>query len=562
MDPMTRVDLRSRRLPREPGSFRIALLSPALIDEPLGAMYVGAALRRAGYDVTGVLVNGTDATPASVVDRILSFDPHVVAFGVITGEHVQCLELSRRLAAVHDHFTVLGGPFLTFAPQTIEDHAHIDAVARGECEGAMVELCDRLRTGEDHTGVHNFWFRTEEGIVRNPLGPLPALDDLPLPDRHLFGDGTTDGVYNVITSRGCPYKCTYCFNDRYVELHRPRSAGGERAGDEPAAVVRTRSIPAVVEELRGLAERFDVRQFNIQDDIFPMRRSRTLEFCDAYRAAGLGVPWSCSVKAELLDRPLVEAMAAAGCNKVYMGVEAADDAIRQDLLLRHVERTQMVEAAEIVRAAGIQLYSQSMVGLPGTTIDDDLATMRFNALLRPTFAWVSIFTPYPGTALADRADELGLVDPDFMATMPNTYHYRSILRTPHAHHVGNLHKLFSLGVEHPELIDAIEALLAASETDDLDALHHRVFLPFRNWKHAQLRTPETSADADLGRFIDLLRDGRPDAALAFIRSRPGDGHADGRHGRSQPWTHRDGVDATATAPMVPVRSADRHAAEP
>lgn len=554
---------------RAPEDFRILLLSPALVDEPLGLMYLAGALQAAGYDVSGVLFNRPGWDAESLIEHVRALDPDVVAVGVITGEHRQCLDLTRQLRDAHDHFTVMGGPFLTFAPETVESTSHVDAVARGECEVALVELCERLRTQRDHTSVPNFWFRDGDRVVRNPIGPTVDVGALPRPDRDVFGVVPSDGTYNLMSSRGCPYKCTYCFNDRYVELHRPLSRGGERLGDEPSQVVRNRDIDDVVAEMRELVASRPVEQFNFHDDIFPLKRSRTLEFCDAYLEAGIGVPWSCSVKAELLDEELVLRMAKAGCNKVYMGVEAADDVVRNELLLRRVSRERMVEVAEIVRAAGIQLFTQSMVGLPGGTLDDDIATMAFNAELRPAFAWVSIFTPYPGTALADRAHALGLVDEDFMSTMPNTYHYRSILRTGHAEAVSRLHKVFSVGVEHPELIDALVDLVRSSGPEHLDALHRGVFLPFRQWKHDLLRNPTMAPDDDLAELLAALAAGRTDDALAVAArsaGRRGGGPPTGVEaptprpaGRADTaWTARDGVDV-----MVGIRPpGDRAGAEP
>jgi len=534
----------------------VLLLSPALVDEPLGMMYLASALRRAGHRVEGILFNHATWDPASIGSFVQEWDPDLVAFSVITGEHLQCLELSRTLRDVHRHFTLLGGPYLTFAPQVIRAHAHVDAIARGECEHAVVELCDRLRSGRDHLSLENFWFRDGDGIVENPLGPLPPIDELPRPDREVFATQKADGVFNLMSSRGCPYKCTYCFNDRFVEIYRPASRGGQRVGNAPAPVVRNREIASVIDEMRDLAARFDVEQFNFHDDIFPIRKSRTIEFCEAYLASGIDIAWSCSVKAELLDAELVDAMATGGCNKVYMGVEAGDDRVRNDLLLRRVDRDEMAQAAALIHAAGIQLFTQSMVGLPGTMLDDDLATMAFNAELRPTFAWVSIFMPYPGTALADRTLAMGLVDPDFMDTMPNTYHHRSILRFPHAVQVSILHKVFSLGVDFPELLPQLAKLVANGCSDDIDALHESVFLPFRTWKHHLLADPSAAQPPELVTFIDALHRDDVDEALALVRAR----HIAGPAGQptSSPWIRRDGVDVVSGhAP-----SADRHAAQP
>lgn len=531
---------------------RILLLSPALTDEPLGLMYLSAVLKRAGFEVDGILFNHEPWNEEKVCEHVARTQPDVVLFSIITGEHVQCLKMNRAIRKHGDFKTVFGGPYTTYAPEMIEKYDGIDAVGLSECEEAIVDYCQTLAAGGDLTGIRNFWVRHEGGIAKNDVRPLADPNTHPFPDREIFKAYKKDGTFNLITERGCPYKCTYCFNHSFLEMYKGRSDENRNS-----SAIRFRSVPNILEEMRLLKANYAVEQFNFHDDIFPMRKSRTLEFCEAYAASGIGVPWSCSVKAEIMDEETVEAMHRAGCNKVFMGVEAGNDEVRRNLLLRKVTKKQMLDAANMFHARGIQVFTQSMMGLPGTDIEADFETMEFNSEIRPAFGWVSIFTPYPKTRLADYTFERKLVAENFLETMPNTYHYKTVLNVPHATQINALHKLYSLGVERPDLIPAIKEFVLSASDEDIDTLHNHVFLPFRVWKYRKLLDPDLPMPPTVQAFVDKLLSGKEEA-LAAVATSTAEAAGDARA-----WVQRDGVDATITKDRDDIiRSLDRHGAEP
>lgn len=537
---------------------RILLLSPARTDEPLGLMYLSAVLKKAGFEVEGVLFNHEDWTLDRVFDKVDAYQPRVILFSIITGEHVQCIRINTALKERFEFVSVMGGPYATYAPETLAKNPEVDAVGLSECEEAIVEFCQRLDAGEDTTTVDNFWVRsTDNVIVKNKLRPLADPNGHPWPDREVFGVFKEDSTYNIITERGCPYKCTYCFNHSFYKMYKGKDASDEHRGNP---FVRFRTTKSVLDEIRFLQDHYPVEQINFHDDIFPMQKKRTLDFCEAYEKSGIGIPFSCSVKAELMDEETITAMAQAHCNKVFMGVEAGNDQIRMELLLRNVSKEQMTATAEMFHGHNIQLFTQSMMGLPGTTIEHDIETMAFNATLRPAFGWVSIFTPYPKTQLADYTFQHGLVAEDFLEWMPNTYHYKTVLNVPHATQINALHKLFSLGVEFPEVIPVITRYIAMAEDDEVDALHNEVFLPFRIWKYKRLVDPDLPVPTEVDLFMARLHEGHHEGIKAVLkgakaRQKNEDGYA--------AWMGRDGVDASETgkAPTL-ITSMDRHGAEP
>jgi|TARA_B100000315_G_scaffold208219_1_gene203420 hypothetical protein len=276
-------------------------------------------------------------------------------------------------------------------------------------------------------------------------------------------------------------------------------------------LIRFRTPDNIISEMSKIYEQHPVEQFNFHDDIFTMHKKRTFAFCDAYEASGINVPWSCSVKAEILNESIVKAMARAHCNKVFMGVEAGNDEIRSGLLRRYVKKHHMSDAVSWLKENGIHVFTQSILGFPTTNIEHDFETMEFNASLQPAFAWVSIFMPYSKTHLSRVSIENNLVDSDVLGSLYDTYHYKTNLRHPHADQINTLHKVFGIGVAFPKLIPNIKKLVfSASECDDpdLEYLHNKIYVPFRNWNYDTILQTDLPMPEQVQHFVDTLRNGR------------------------------------------------------
>ena len=248
-----------------------------------------------------------------------------------------------------------------------------------------------------------------------------------------------------MAGRGCPYQCTYCFN---------RALRGLTAGKGP--YVRSRSVGHVMEELRGIKAR-GKRTINFVDDTFGLRRDWALELLDRYRVE-IGLPFIVNLRPEQADAGFCRALAAAGCYCAQMGVESASAEMRRRLLSRETPDEILAAGARYIRDAGIRLLTYNMVGLPGETLSGAADTLAWNGTMAVEYPRVSIFQPYPRTALGDQA--LGLPGCDGGAPadvaavvneMDESYFRRSPLAGDEARRIENLHKLFSPYVRHPRL---------------------------------------------------------------------------------------------------------------
>jgi anaerobic magnesium-protoporphyrin IX monomethyl ester cyclase len=441
-------------------------------NEPKGILLISSVLKQAGHQVS--LVVATEEDP---VRAALRLQPDVLAYTVYTGPHTWYIELNQRIRAqLPGVFSVFGGPHPTFFPEMIEREG-VDGLCIGEGEFATLELMNSLeRNGNGvqlaDPAIANWWFRIDGEIVRNPLRPLltgEELDALPLPDRDLLyaahEQSRRTKIKPVITGRGCPYDCAFCFNKAYSDLYEGR---GRR--------FRRRSVDGVLRELKEVTSRYDVRFILFMDDTFILQDRWLKEFMPRYKAE-IGLPFWCQVRANLVTDEKIALFKDAGCVSVSFGIEAGNDHLRNVVLNRNMSRDEILGAADILRRHGIAFMTNNMLGLPTGGLGTDFETLELNAQCRPAYANVFLYQPYPKTALGEWAYEHGWMVGSFDDLSGSVSNDTVIKFGSQAERqqIENLQKLFALGVEFPWLLSIIRRLLRLPS--------NRLFwLTYKTWK--------------------------------------------------------------------------------
>nr|VFJ67866.1 MAG: Radical SAM superfamily enzyme YgiQ, UPF0313 family [Candidatus Kentron sp. FW] len=355
---------------------------------PLGVLYLSSALKRAGHAVDLV-----DTKRFSDITRkIEDFRPDMLLFSVRTTHQGMYAQLNRKIKGVHpDLFSIFGGPHPTFYPQLIHNDEAVDAVCIGEGEEAIVDFMERLEDKGDYHLTPNFWVRRKGHIHKNPVRKLiEDIDTISFPDRDLLDAyPVVRGlpIRNFITSRGCPYNCTYCFNHAYNEIYQGL---GKR--------IRRRSVDNVIAEIEQEQNNNPFQLVQFEDDIFVMQGKWLREFAPKYKKR-IGLPFMCNARAELVTEKAVSLIKEAGCVSVCVGVESGDEAVRKELLKRNNTDSVTIECVRLLQHTGIFVLTENILGLPETSIDDDFKTLELNRILKPGFANPSIYQPYPGTDL-------------------------------------------------------------------------------------------------------------------------------------------------------------------
>jgi radical SAM superfamily enzyme YgiQ (UPF0313 family) len=358
-------------------------------------------------------------------------------------------DLNRALKSRFCFFSVFGGPHATFFPEFINEDG-VDAVCVGEGESALSELVTKLEKHQTVTDIENILVKKEGKIFSNPVRKLENdIDIIEFPDRDLvykYDSYRKRSNKYVLTSRGCPYNCTYCFNHSLKKIYRGKGL-----------FCRKRSVPNVIEELEDLKKKAPVKRVQFFDDVFILNKKWVLEFCSAYKR-NIRLPFICYIRVNLLNEEIVEALKSAGVITITFAIETGDDFLRNEILKRKISDKEITDAAKLMRKYKIKFFTQNMVGLPGETVEKAFKTVKLNALCGPSYANASIFQPYPGTELTDYAIKKGYYRKE-NEILHDSFYDKSILDMEDKKELMNLSRLFSLGVEYQRLIPLIRAAI-------------------------------------------------------------------------------------------------------
>jgi radical SAM superfamily enzyme YgiQ (UPF0313 family) len=272
-------------------------------------------------------------------------------------------------------------------------------VVIGEGEETLSELVKAFSCKRpDYSKILGLAYKDKKGkVYRNPDRPLIAdLDSLPFPAWHLMppslyrvvpilSPNKGDLVAPVVTSRGCPYQCTFCASNI---TWRNR--------------FRKRSPKNIVDEIELLVKKFGVKEVHLTDDNFTMIKNHAMAVCDEFIKRKINIFWQCpnGVRIDSLDLPLLEKMKQAGCYSVGLGIESGSPKIlkkvKKSLDLKLVE-----EKLRLLKKVGIRAYGFFILGLPGETRKTIRETIDFAKNNPFDRVWFNILTPYPGSEIFD-----------------------------------------------------------------------------------------------------------------------------------------------------------------
>jgi len=415
----------------------------------IGVMALSAALKQKGISTDLII----ERNPEKVVAYIKRHSPEMVCFSVISGIHQFPARMSRAIkAAFPDLPVIAGGPHPTFFPGYISEGA-FDALCVGEGDVAIVKYY-RAVTGDLPLGeVPNLIYKQDGKIRKNPVGRLiEDLDRLPFPDRsvydkyRMFSRAETKGF---VTSRGCPYNCSFCYNRKAKEIYKGKGR-----------FHRMRSPENVVAEILAVADSYpSLRTVLFVGDTVFYTKKWAARFLELYREK-VDLPFSGLVAADIIDEEIGRLLKQARCHSIFFGIESGNERIRKEILKKNISDRQIASAADILRRNNIACRTFNMVGIPTETLENMFETIRMNVDVRARHPWCSIFVPYPGTELFDIAVESGELDRDFSCDqLPRSYMEKCVLNRPDRSQVENIHKLFKTAVRHPGLIPLIRRLI-------------------------------------------------------------------------------------------------------
>ena len=367
---------------------------------------LSAYLKRAGH-TTDIAIG----SPAKIVEFCKKNKSDLIAFSVLTSYRNHMLATVDELKeAKIDSILIAGGYDITFMPQIIKS-SNLDIICVGEGGDPIIELCNSLDKGKNwrDLDIGNLHIKQADGSIRkNPMRHwLMNMDEMPFDDRDIYWQ--KDSYFKlvpftqVLAGRGCPYPCTYCFNDGYKKIH---VAEGMKGKD----YTNLRSVLHVIEELKMLEEKYGSTDFFFNDSTLTYNPKWIIEFCSEYIKSGLKATFSINAVIPELTEEVCKALADTNkCRLIRFGLETGNEQFRYKTLRKSVKNSQMIEVTDRMNKYGLRYSMQFMLGLPGET--KELTWDTINMARRITgprgVHGINIFKPFPGLEINNIGLELG-----------------------------------------------------------------------------------------------------------------------------------------------------------
>lgn len=425
-------------------NIRVLLISPNIIGirnginriQPgLGIMYIAAVLEQRGicvkiYDTALegynrqvdsfihpdlVVIGESDD---SIRDYIANFNPDIVGISVLFyNQTSQAHSIARLAKSVNSKIkVVIGGNQVNEKYSFLMKDENIDFAMIKECDIVFADFVEAYCYNRNYKEVSGLVYRTENGLKVNlDSRKIENLDMLPFPARHLvnmekyFKIGLFHNPYSlhsrvghVITSRGCPEKCTFCST--------PRIWGN---------TVRFRSPESVVKEIKKMKEVYRIGEVQFEDDTLTLNIKNLFKLCDLLEPLGLvwntvnGIRVDYHGKKAGIQEKMFKRMSESGCYQVCFGVETGNQKLLNNLLKKRLDLNFVQPAIEAAKKAGISVHIFLMVGFPGETMEEMERSIEWAGNLGADSYSVSLYTPLPGTLLFEYAKKYDYLIPGF-----------------------------------------------------------------------------------------------------------------------------------------------------
>lgn len=385
---------------------------------PYGILYLASALEQAGFSVKLIHEKGTAPQVGRIVEDVIQTKPLFVGFSCLSGPSLSpAILASKKIKEASSIPIVWGGVHSTMLPEQTLESGFVDLVVMGEGEETVVELACFLKANgrptEAMEAIKGIAWRKNGTVRVNPLRPLiQNLDDYApawhllnpsayiYKGRYYYSDGGSnlpgEKIWGLITSRGCPWRCGYCFHE-LIYQRRFRAHSAER----------------VIRDIEDLKNRYGITAVNFQDANFFSDKTRAFKILRAIR-----LPWNSSMRANDVacgGEDFVQELADLQCIEIQVGAESGSQYVL-DLIRKDIKVEQIRTTARLAQEHGIRVLFSFMIGLPGEAWADSLQTLDLMDELRNVGDKIVIngpfyYFPFPGTPLYDKALQGGYNPP-------------------------------------------------------------------------------------------------------------------------------------------------------
>lgn len=360
---------------------------------PLSLLSLAAFAEQEGVTVEVLDAHVLKLTAREVYDYVRSARPKWVGCTVMTATAYAAHKIAKiAKAAAPGCKVVFGGVHAEAMPVEALSNSAVDFVVRGDGEATLL----RMVQGEDPAELKGVSYRSGLRVVDNPAAAvLMDLDEYPMPAYHLvpmekyypaIGAYRRLPAINMLMTRGCPGKCTFC--------------------NSAQTTLRSRSPERTVDEIEHLRDHLGIREIQFYDDTFTATKKNVFRFCELMVERDVGVGWVAFIRADCFSEKMARAMKDAGCHQVLIGIESAVPEIQKSLG-KPIRLDRIRDCVRHAKAVGLDVRGSFVVGSVGETVDTLEQSYRFALDLDMEIVQFNVNTPYPGTRLFAWAKERG-----------------------------------------------------------------------------------------------------------------------------------------------------------
>lgn len=297
-----------------------------------------------------------------VIDDIIELNPEVIAFSALTSTYQWGLNVINEVKKINPKIKVIfGGVHPSAVPELVLSQPNIDYVVIGEGDIALPNILKAIESNDYESPIVNTIYKQKDGrIVRGKNnGFIQDLDNLPFPDNSIWDDYIIMGdIYITMATRGCPYRCSFCFNNFFAKLPE----------ESPGKYVRLRSVDHLITELKYAKKRYNIKYIDFEDDVFGTQKKWLTEFCKKYKKE-INLPFIILTHPKFMDDETGRLLSEAGCKWVQMGIQSMDEDFKKNTLDRYEKSEDIKAALCVMHKYNIKVKIDHMFGLPNEPIN-------------------------------------------------------------------------------------------------------------------------------------------------------------------------------------------------
>jgi radical SAM superfamily enzyme YgiQ (UPF0313 family) len=391
---------------------------------------------------TDVIIADLEQAPITILKNL---KPDIIGISVLSTEHNWLIEQTKAIRQVLPKVIILvGGVHAMLYPQEIIEEADVDLVCHSEGEEVLLNILNEFNLpNPDWSKISGLAYKNSNGkFCKTERAGLVPYNDNIREDRGIYYQRypilATDTVHRFFSSRGCPYKCSFCYVPNLKEIFKGKGS-----------FVRKKSVNSFISEIVEEATKYSIQSIFFYDDLFTANRKWLKEFLQEYKQK-VNIPFMCTTYAKLVNEDVAKMLAEAGCQTVSYGIETGNYELRKNILNKNISNEEIIRCGQLLHKYGMKIQTSNMFCLPDETLEDAFNTIEINIKAKTDFAFSALFMPFPDQKITEYCIKNGYLKQGYsLEDMPYSFLTSSVLMLSDKEAIINVHRASFIFIKWP-----------------------------------------------------------------------------------------------------------------